>query len=193
MNGRVLAAAIAVIILALGLPLWGWGSKAFVGHMTAHMLLVVIAAPLLALGLGRRLPSLRPSPLLGAAVEFVVVWGWHLPVLHGAARESLPVFALEQVLFLAAGLLVWLGALRAREPLAGAFALFLTGMHMTALAVLLILAEGSLYGGDIAAQRIGGMLMLAIASPICLIAGLWLAARGLADRPVATGAGEAPR
>lgn len=193
MNGRCLAAAIAVILLALGLPFWHWGSQAFVGHMMAHMLLVVVAAPLLTLGLGPALNSLRPSPLLGAAVEFVVVWGWHLPVLHGAARESLPVFALEQGLFLGAGLLVWLGALRASEPLAGAFALFLTGMHMTALAVLLILAEASLYGGDVAAQRLGGMLMLGIASPICLIAGLWLAARGLTDRPAATEAGEGSR
>ena len=36
----------------------------------------------------RRLHPLLFAPLLAMALEFVVVWGWHAPVLHAAARAS---------------------------------------------------------------------------------------------------------
>ncbi|GGL64633.1 hypothetical protein GCM10011392_19110 [Wenxinia marina] len=144
------------------------------------MTLVALAAPLIVLGL----PALArrgPPALLGAVAEFVLVWGWHLPRLHDATLLSPAWFAVEQASFLVAGLAVWAGALGARSPLAGAGALLLTSMHMTALGAILTLAPRILYA-DCAAlsdQQLGGMLMLAIGTPVYLLGGLILAGRAL--------------
>src|SRR5690606_12356978 len=92
-------------------------------------------------------PWLWPGPIGASAVEFAVVWGWHLPVPHDAARSIPAISALEQASFLAAGLLLWLACLR-QDPYrqgAGVLALLLTSMHMTLLGVLLTLAPRALF------------------------------------------------
>src|SRR5690606_6802717 len=65
----------------------------FSAHMIAHVTVVAVAAPLLAVAVagGRNDPTWR-WPLLAAPVpamlaELVVVWGWHLPLPHAAARD----------------------------------------------------------------------------------------------------------
>lgn len=161
---------------------------AFPLHMLRHMGLVAVAAPLLVLGLPRLAQRLAPQPLIAAALEFVVVWGWHLPAAHALGRAETSGFLAEQASFLAVGLLVWAGCLNATNPLAGALGLLLTSMHMTLLGALLILAPRDLYGAmhvaaDVAGQQVGGMLMLAIGTPVYLAAGLWLTGRALAEEP----------
>jgi putative membrane protein len=157
-------------------------------HMLRHMVLVALAAPLLVLGLPRMGDALAMSPLIAAALEFAVVWGWHLPQLHAAARLDTGVFAAEQLSFLLAGLLVWAGCLRGGQPLAGAGGLLLTSMHMTLLGALLTLAPRDLYAAlcgtapDLTGQQLGGLLMLAIGTPVYLFAGLALTARALSER-----------
>jgi putative membrane protein len=171
----------------------------FAGHMIVHVAVVAVAAPLLAIGLaGSRLDPTPVAPLLFApmaamGLEFVVVWGWHAPLLHAAARHSLAVFTLEQASFLAVGLLVWLAAFgRGRGPAraawgAGILALFLTSMHMTLLGALLALSPRPLYGHAHAAgiagltplddQHLGGAVMLLVGGASYLIGGLVLIAR----------------
>ena len=75
-----------------------------------------MAAPLLAIGLagGRfdfsnRIPLLF-SPILASVIELFVVWAWHMPALHHAARTSPSAELLEQGSYLFVGLLVWLAA-----------------------------------------------------------------------------------
>ena len=114
-----------------------------------------------------------------------MVWGWHLPRLHGAARTAPVPFLAEQRELSGRGLLVWAGCLRRAQPLAGAGGLLLTSMHMTLLGALLTLAPRDLYAAwcgtapDLPAQQTGGMVMLAIGTPIYLIAGLWLSGSAL--------------
>ena len=181
---RAVAACLAALALAVayGLP-WGEWLGLFPAHMIRHMTLVAVAAPLLVLSLGPRLPA--PSVLLAAVAEFVVVWGWHAPAMHHLADGSALWFALEQASFLAAGLAIWAGALRAGEALAGAGGLLLTTMHMTLLGALITLAPQPIYahGASLPAQQLGGLLMLAIGTPIYLLAGLWLTARALGPDP----------
>lgn len=182
-RGALLVGLAALAFVWAG-PLDAW-LGAFPVHMLRHMVLVAVAAPLLALGLGPALAPLAISPVLAAAVEFVVVWGWHLPVAYGAAYLSTVGFAAEQGMFLGAGLLVWVGALSASKPLTGALGLLLTSMHMTLLGALLILASRDLYAAicgyapDLAAQQIGGLLMLGIGTPVYLVGGLWLVRRAI--------------
>ena len=85
--------SLACVVLALLLPGLAPAGYAFTAHMTGHLLLVAIAAPLLAIaanGLGtrpaERLPVWLLLPLPLSLLELLVVWGWHAPVLHAAAR-----------------------------------------------------------------------------------------------------------
>lgn len=192
-GGLPMRAGAALTGLGLLAVLWGAPLEAwlpvFPVHMLRHMGLVAIAAPLLVIGLPGFARWIAISPLIATALEFVVVWAWHLPKTHALGRLSASGFALEQASFLTVGLLVWAGCLRAVHPLAGAGGLLLTSMHMTLLGALLILAPRDLYAElcgtapDLAGQQGGGMLMLAIGTPIYLVAGLWLTGRALTEHP----------
>lgn len=186
-------AGVALLALIWLAPLEAWLPR-FPLHMLRHMVLVALAAPLLVLGFPALGRAFAVSPLIGAGVEFLLVWAWHLPALHGAAFRFPGAFVLEQATFLTAGLLVWSGSLRAArtgqtaDALAGAGGLLLTSMHMTLLGALLTLAPRDLYAAfcgtppDLPGQSSGGMLMLAIGTPVYLLAGVLLAARALGEK-----------
>jgi putative membrane protein len=169
-------------------------------HMTRHMGVVAVAAPLLALSLAGsrfdpvpRLPGLL-APVPACVVEFVIVWAWHAPGLHDAARHTLLGMVLEQSSFLFSGLLVWIaafggsGAQRQQRGGAGVLSMLLTSMHMTLLGALLALAPRPLYAhahhgsaerfltplGD---QHLGGAIMLLVGGVSYAFGGLGLTAR----------------
>jgi putative membrane protein len=179
-------------------PLPLMARHAFAAHMALHMTVVALAAPLLALGVaGGRCDPVRIAPALFPPIplsmlELIVVWAWHAPALHGAARERPAAFAAEQAMFLLAGVLVWLSALgggdgggQARRA-AGVVALLLTSMHMALLGALLALTPRPLYhqhGKFPAAlddQHLGGALMLLAGGLVYLAGGLGLTRRVLA-------------
>ena len=185
-------------------PLPQLAPRSFAAHMTMHMGVVGVAAPLLALAAAggprdpaRRFPSLfRAIP--ASVVELVVVWGWHAPVLHHAARSSALWLVAEQGMFLAAGLLVWISALGADggrpggRAGAGVVALLLTSMHMTLLGSLLALSPRALYVHGATAtgatplddQHLGGAIMLLVGGVVYLAGGLWLSVKLLHPDPV---------
>lgn len=193
------------VLFALGLlalaatwlgPLPRLAQHAFFAHMGMHMAVVAIAAPLLAFGLAggrfdpvRKWPALFP-PIPISVIELLVVWAWHAPTLHHAARHSVAGLIAEQSSFLLCGLLIWLSsfggdAQRRRERAgAGVAALLLTSMHMTFLGALLSLTPRPLYlhSGHFAAltpledQHLGGAIMLIIGGISYLAGGLWLTA-----------------
>jgi len=171
-------------------PLETW-MPVFAAHMLRHMTLVALAAPLIVLGMPDAARRVRVPPLGAALAEFVVVWAWHLPAAHALGRLQGVGYAAEQASFLLVGLAVWAGCLRDDQPLAGAGGLLLTSMHMTLLGALLVLAPRDIYAGvcgtapDLTGQQIGGMLMLAIGTPVYLLAGLWLTGQALRERGTA--------
>jgi putative membrane protein len=188
-------------------PLPRLARQAFCAHMTMHMAVVAVAAPLLALGLaGGRLDPVRRAPRLlspipASVVELAVVWAWHAPALHHAARHSAAALAAEQGMFLLAGLAVWLSAFggdprhRRDRAAAGVVGLLLTSMHMTLLGALLALAPRPLYAHasgllgltPLADQHGGGAIMLLAGGLSYLLGGLWLMAgllRGPALQPL---------
>jgi putative membrane protein len=193
-RGLAACGLLLLAVLWLG-PLPALAGRSFSAHMTLHMGVVAFAAPLLALGLAgarsdpvRRWPALFP-PLPASLVELVVVWAWHAPVPHHAARQGGWALVAEQGTFLLAGLLVWLSAFGGeparREDRAGAgiVALLLTSMHMTLLGALLALATRPLYHhGALDDQHLGGAIMLLAGGTAYLLGGLWLTA-GLLRRP----------
>lgn len=180
-------------------PLTALVPGAFSAHMTLHMAVVAVAAPLLALGIAggrwdpvRRAPRLFPA-LVASMVELVLVWGWHTPALHRAARESLLAFVLEQGSFLLSGLWLWLAAVGGggegsiQRRGVGVLALLLTSMHMTLLGALLGLPPRALYDhghhehastagalGALDDQHLGGAIMILLGGLSYLVGGLWL-------------------
>lgn len=184
-------------------PLPALAKSSFAAHMVMHVSVIAIAAPLLALAVAgtrsdpvRRAPRLF-SPVPASLIELVVVWVWHAPLLHHAARQSLAMLVIEQGSFLFSGLLVWLAAFGGSVPqqrqraIAAISGLLLASMHMTLLGVLLALGGRALYvhhGADVDAlkdQHIGGVIMLFVggsaylAGALYRVAGLMKGRRGV--------------
>ncbi len=185
----------ALILAATWLgPLPALARSAFFAHMTMHMVVVAVAAPLLAFGIaGGRFDPVRRAPALFAAVpasilELIVVWAWHAPVPHHLARQNAAGMAAEQGMFLAAGLLFWLSAFGGELPrsgdrtAAGVVGLLLTSMHMTLLGALLALSPRTLYPhahglfglAPLEDQHLGGAIMLLVGGLSYLVGGLVL-------------------
>ncbi len=158
----------------------------FTIHMAWHMTLVTLVAPLLVLAIraGRVTGGAASlSPLIACLIEFIVVWGWHLPVLHNAARASVVMLAAEQASFFIAAMLLWLSILggsacdRRDRAAVGVVALVLTFAHMTMLGALIALAPRVLYDHHtitIADQQLGGALMIVAGAVAYPLAALWI-------------------
>lgn len=209
---KAIAATFGVVLLSVfwGGPFLDDWRESFAAHMSVHMGVVALAAPLLAIGISgtRWDPTTRRqwiSPIPVSLLELVVVWTWHAPAMRAMAENSVAATVLEQAMFLSAGLLLWLSCLGRGETdtssrgAAGVIALLFTSMHMTLLGVLLALAPRPLYGvtevtcfgttlpaqGD---QQLGGVIMLMVGAAAYLVGGLALAGRLLAVAPDAKGA-----
>ena len=206
---RIAAGALGLLTLALVWlgPLPGLAPSRFSAHMTMHMGVVAVAAPLLAVGMaGTRLdPACRwPavfSPVPASFLELGVVWAWHTPALHHAARHSAEGLVLEQAMFLGSGLLVWIAALGGDaqgggRTASGVVGLLLTSVHMTLLGALIALAPRALFthaGGPDALdeQHLGGAIMLIVGGISYLLGGLYLSALLLAGHRTAARSGPA--
>jgi putative membrane protein len=190
----------AVLLLCLSWSPWARALSAhfFTAHMAVHMTVVAVAAPLLIVGLGptrasRALAGRWLAPIPASLVELIVVWVWHVPALHHAARTQLSMLVLEQASFFVSGLLLWGSVLNtpARHlasrvsiqdqdtQAAGIVALLLTLAHMTLLGAIISLSPRPLYhhlstDGTLLDQQIGGSLMLAVSAVAYTAGGLWL-------------------
>jgi putative membrane protein len=175
-------------------PLPRLAGGSFAAHMTMHIAVVAVAAPLLALGMAgtgvdpvRAMPRLL-SPIPASMIELVVVWAWHAPALHHAARHETGAFILEQASFVMAGLLLWIAAVggngeqRRVRAGSGVVALLFTSMHMTLLGALFALGNRPLFHDTPSAlddQQLGGVIMLLVGGASYLVGGLGLTALAL--------------
>ena len=122
-------AGVAVIAAALVSPVDAYADSLLTVHMIQHLLLTMVAPPLLALGapvtlaLRAASPSVRRAVLLpvlhsravklvswppiGWTVFAAVMWATHFTPLFNAALEDEGIHAVEHALYLAAGALFW--------------------------------------------------------------------------------------
>ena len=121
-------AGLAAILVALISPIEAYEDALFSVHMVQHMLLELVAAPLLLLGapvtlaLRAASPSVRRGllgvlhsrvvavisfPLVAWVVFAAVNWGWHFSTLYNDALENDLLHYLQHATFLGAGLLFW--------------------------------------------------------------------------------------
>lgn len=207
MPALLLSSGLLILALAWAGPLPGLAAHSFSAHMTMHMAVVAVGAPLVALGVAgsARDPVSRwPawfSAIPASILELVVVWSWHAPALHHATRQGGWVLAIEQLSFLLVGVVLWLSA-AAGHPrdaptrrAAGVAGLLFTSTHMTLLGALFALTPRPLYahaahaaGGlsPLDDQHLGGAIMLLVGGASYLAGGLWLARHVLRSGPVAS-------
>jgi len=168
------AAGWIVLALALVSPLHSVGELLFSVHMTQHEVLMLVAAPLLALSrpllaflwgmplawrrtvgrAARRAPVQRSwrgvtNPLVAWCVHAVALWIWHVPALFQATLHSDLAHALQHASFLLSALLFW-WALIHRGPGwmgygAAVLYVFTTSLHGGLLGALLTLAPHPWY------------------------------------------------
>lgn len=212
MRGTILACGLLTLAFVWLGPLPALAAHRFSAHMTVHMAVVAVAAPLLGFAaaggrfdLARVAPSAF-SPIPASLVELVVVWAWHTPALHQFARASSTGMFVEQAMFLSSGLLVWMASVSGPRQdggrtARGIVALLLTSMHMTLLGALIALAPRPLFAHASPAapaarldvlldeQHLGGAIMVLVGGASYLAGGLWLSASLLASHPgTSTGA-----
>jgi putative membrane protein len=163
-----------IIFFALVSPLDDLGDEyLFSAHMVQHVLVALIAPPLLLLGTPGWLlrPLLRypavayvtrflTMPLVGFVSFNVIFMIWHVPVLYEATLHSESIHILEHLLFMATGVLNWwpivspLPEMPRLPPLAQIVYLFLDGVPMTVLSGLIVFSSSVLYPTYAAAPRI---------------------------------------
>ena len=190
--GRPWAVVAGLVVTAAALlsPLDGLAALLLSAHMVQHLLLMLVAAPLLAAGAPgvtlllalphrwrRRLARWRRAALVAAtlrlarspvpvwAAHVAALWLWHLPGPYQAAAAGAPLHALEHASFLGTAWLLWrlvLGPAGQRRQAPGVrlVLLFVTAMPMTLLGALLAFAPVPLYAGQSAAAASFGLSAL---------------------------------
>jgi len=190
-----LTAVLAVLTL-LG-PLDDWAKTSTAAHMTQHMLLMVVIAPLWVLcrplpqlsnGSGKRLaPLWRPGlqlarhPMYAAYLHGAVIWFWHMPYFYMLAVDNVWWHAFEHACFLVTAGIFWWAILRAGKMRAawGLVALLFTLMHTGFLGALLTFAREPLYGEarDLQDQQLAGLIMWVAGAVPYLLGSAWIGYR----------------
>ena len=184
-DGRTFASlAIAVLAVAFVSPLCALASALFSARVLHHVLLIAVAAPSLALALGRT-PWLTRAPQFAFAAHTLLFWLWHSPAAYAFALSSHAAYWLMQLSLLCSAVWLWAAALSPRTPAGNACALlFGTMLQMGMLAALLTFSRAPLYDAHLATtaafgltpledQQLAGVLMWVPAAGPYLLAVLW--------------------
>jgi cytochrome c oxidase assembly factor CtaG len=101
-----LIGGIAVPLVVVASPVAHLDHHLLTAHMAQHLLLMLVAAPLILLGApAAALP--RPPLAIGWLAGSFTVMFWHIPAIFDLAFESHLWHGFEQVSFVTAGVLFW--------------------------------------------------------------------------------------
>jgi putative membrane protein len=160
------AAGVLTIGIALESPLDTWATALFSVHMVQHLLLMLVAAPLVVLGMPLAVlvwglpsewrPQARPlgklAHVLGTAplafgLHSLALWAWHVPLLYDEAIAFPPVHLVEHLSFALTALLFWWTLLGSGRPAGGAAVLYVFAMALqsTLLGALLTFSHQPWY------------------------------------------------
>jgi putative membrane protein len=183
-------AGMLALLAGLGPPLALLADLRFAAHMGQHELLMLVAAPLLALGrpllvllwaLPARLRTAvaervrRPAvvagwrrltaPLVVLALQAAVLWFWHLPGVFEAALAHDGLHAFQHLTFFASAALFWWALAWGRFGRlgygTGVLVVFATGVHCGLLGALLTLTRVPWYPTHAARDLMHGVDPLA--------------------------------
>jgi putative membrane protein len=133
---RMPLAGWALVAIVFVSPLCAASMALFSARVAQHLLLTLVAAPLLAPLVGRR----TPPPALAAALFAGLFWLWHVPGPYALTLQSDLAYWAMHLSLLGAATLLWaaLNTAVATAPFQVVLAAAGTGAQMTLLAVLLI-------------------------------------------------------
>jgi|SRR5690242_15001491 putative membrane protein len=178
-----LAAGWLALAAALSNPLDELAETSVSAHMLQHEILILIAAPLLALGRAHHLllgvlprsrrggfwhylRSMRVSAAIACILHGLAIWIWHLPALYEAAAAQPSLHFAQHASFLGSALLFWCAVLDQRRQYgAAALYTFATSAHTGILGVLMFITPHPWYpsyGTGAAAiedQQLAGLIM----------------------------------
>jgi putative membrane protein len=172
------------LVVALSPPLDEWSEQSLAAHMVQHELLMVVAAPLIALAAPLvaflwAVPSRVRQPLgetvhrgpltavwramTSPSTVFLIyalaLWVWHLPALYEAALEHEAIHAVQHLCFFGTATLFWWGLAHGRQGRAGYGAaviyLFITAVHGGVLGALLTVSPRVWYAPYLAHHPAG--------------------------------------
>lgn len=172
------------LAVALSPPLDSRADTGFPAHMVQHVLLTMVAAPLVAAGL-TRVPRIHP---VIAWIAFAATgWVVHFTGFFEAAAEHVPVHVAEHALLFGTALLFWSVVVGPRATMSYPLRLLYLAVAMpqnTFLALAITSADRVLYphyagGGDpLGEQQLGGGIMwvagdLLLLGAVLLMAAAW--------------------
>jgi putative membrane protein len=194
----------SVLALSLISPLCALSVALFSARVTQHMVLAVVAAPLIALAgarfndSGRSGPDHGRSAFRAAGLFAVLLWAWHSPELYASTFASDAMYWTMHATIVGSAILLWHMLLNgSREnALSRVGAGFITLLQMGLLGALITFAPGALYSPHLLTtrawnltaledQQLGGLIMWIPTSAIFLIAALLTMYSVLRDGAVA--------
>jgi putative membrane protein len=105
---RALLAGWAVLALALVSPLCSLSVALFSARVGQHLLILLVAAPLLAIGLAAPRRNATAADIAAAAAGFaLLLWVWHLPGPYTATFQSDVTYWVMHASLLAAAVWLW--------------------------------------------------------------------------------------
>ena len=160
-------AGFAVLVAALISPLCNLSIALFTARAGQHVLMLLIAAPLLVLGL----PRGRVGPFeafTGPLAFAVMLWFWHLPAFYDATLQNNVVYWAMHLTLFGAAISLWRVLLD--DSGVNVFASLFTGVQMCALGALLTLSPRPWFSvhalttwqwglSQSADQQLGGVIM----------------------------------
>jgi len=178
---------IFTLFIALMSPVDPLGEQLLSMHMVQHVLLMIVAPPLLVIGatpsiflwvlplkwrrtLGRgtaprtrlrRVWSAISAPFTAWMLHAAAIWLWHLPGLYQAALVHPLIHWLEHAVFFGTGLLFWQAALRHdKRRLLGVLLIFTTALHSSILGALMTFAGSVWYPLYLESTQVWGLTAL---------------------------------
>jgi len=178
------ASAWLALLAALSPPLDEWSEQWLAAHMVQHELLMIVAAPLMAVGapivgllwampsglrsravaaVHRRsvaaVWSVLTSPPSAFCLYGLALWVWHLPLLYDYALEHEAIHVVQHLCFFATATLFWWGIAHGRHGRVGYGAaivyVFATAFHGGLLGALLTVSPRVWYAPYIAHHPAG--------------------------------------
>jgi putative membrane protein len=193
-NRRLAALSAGAIALwiAVASPVAHLGHRLLTGHMVQHLLLMVVAAPLLSIASGSKALLGRglPAAFCWLAGSLTVMF-WHVPAVLALTLRSQYWHAIEQLSFFIAGILFWTPAIATPRRGAGwsvPVYLFLATLPCDALSAYLVFCDHIVYPSygsrgqwfrlsPLEDQALAGALMWVVVTFAYLIPALVLSAR----------------
>jgi putative membrane protein len=174
------ASGMAAAATAVASPLAHLDHHSLVAHMVQHLILMLVAAPLILLGMrSDALPNIPAAACWLAGTGAVMLW--HVPAVFNLALQSAFWHDFERVSFLLAGLLFWRPVIGSSGWTAPVY-LFLATLPCDALSAFLVFCGHVVYRPHLSSlddQELAGALMWVAVTFFYLIPALVLAARQL--------------